>query len=255
MNLKFNNHSDSKNDKKQIWIYALILFTGAFIVLLLTAYSQVKFQNNISEYQSKLSTEEKAKINVVTDYNAAVKEIDRLTSEIENMRNKLIQSEQNLALEEEKSLELEAKYSNTIVCNDILLIAYEYYNKEDYINCAIKLKYDINTSLLTLKSKEIYDFLVSESYNKAAQMLYSEGYRSYKNKNYNEAIESLNRAIDFGQKNEYFMDDAYFYLAKSYYKVSKYNEAKKLINSFIVNYPNSTFIVPMKQLNSNMSGS
>ena len=252
MNLKFNNHSDSKNDKKQIWIYALILFAGAFIVLLLTAYSQVKFQNNISEYQSKLSTEEKAKINVVTDYNAAVKEIDRLTAEIENIRNKLIQSEQNLAIEEGKILDLEAKYNNTIVCNDLLLVAYEYYNKEDYINCAIKLKYDINTELLSIKSKEKYDFLVSMSYSKAAQMLYSQGYKSYKNKKYNEAIESLNRAIDFGQKNEYFMDDAYFYLAKSYYKELKYNEAKKLINSFIDNYPNSTFIVPMKELNAKM---
>ena len=252
MNLKFNNHSDSKNDKKQIWIYALILFTGAFIVLLLTAYSQVKFQNNISEYQSKLSTEEKANINVVTDYNAAVKEIDRLTAEVENIRNKLIQSEQNLALEEGKNLEVEAKYSNTIVSNDLLLAAYEYYTKEDYINCAIKLKYDINTALLSIKSKEIYEFLVSESYNKAAQMLYSEGYKSYKNKKYYEAIESLNRTIAFGQKNEYFIDDAYFYLAKSYYKVSKYKEAKELINSFIINYPNSTFIVPMKELNNKL---
>ncbi len=254
MNLKFNNHNDSKNDKKQIWIYALILFTGAFIVLLLTAYSQVKFQNNISEYQSKLSTEEKAKINVVTDYNAAVKEIDRLTAEIENIRNKLIQSEQNLALEEGKILELEAKYSNTIVCNDLLLAAYEYYNKEDYVNCAIKLKYDINTTLLSIKSKEIYDFLVSKSYNKAAQMLYSDGYKSYKNKKYNEAIESLNRAIDFGQKDEYFIDDAYFYLAKSYYKVSRYNEAKELVKSFISNYPNSTFVIPMKDLNNEITG-
>ncbi len=254
MNLKFINHSDSKNDKKQIWIYALILFTGAFIVLLLTAYSQVKFQNNISEYQSKLSTEEKAKINVVTDYNAALKEIDRLTAEIESIRNKLIQSEQNFKLEEGKTLNLETKYSNTIVCNDLLLGAYEYYNKEDYVKCALKLKYDINTELLTTKSKEIYEYLVSNSYNKAALMLYSDGYKSYKNKKFNEAIENLNRAIDFGQKNEYFMDDAYFYLAKSYYKVSKYNEAKLLINTFISNYPNSTFISPMKVLYNELLG-
>ncbi|QNU66991.1 tetratricopeptide repeat protein [Ruminiclostridium herbifermentans] len=249
MNLKFNNHSDSKNDKKQIWIYALVLFTGAFIVLLLTAYSQVKFQNNISEYQSKLSTEEKAKINVVTDYNAAVKEIDRLTAEIESIRNKLIQSEQNLALEEQKVLEAEVKYNNTIVCNDLLLAAYEFYNKGDYVNCAIKLKYDINTALLSIKSKEIYDFLVSKSFNKAAKMLYSDGYKSYKNRKYSDAIESFNRAIEFGQKDEYFMDDAYFYLANSYYKELKYNEAKKIINLFISNYPNSTFIGQIKKLN------
>ena len=97
MNFKFNNHKDNKNEKKQIWMYALILFAGAFIVLLLTAYSQVKFQNNISDYQNKLSTEEKAKINVVTDYNAAIKEINRLTAELESLRSKLVESEQKIS--------------------------------------------------------------------------------------------------------------------------------------------------------------
>ncbi|WP_110461101.1 tetratricopeptide repeat protein [Ruminiclostridium sufflavum] len=252
MNLKFTNHKDSKNEKKQIWIYALILFTGAFIVLLLTAYSQVKFQNNISEYQSKLSTEEKAKINVVTDYNAAVKEIDRLTDEVESLRNKLVESEQSLASEESKGLELNTKYTDTIVCNDLLLTAYEDYNKSDYINCAIKLKYDINTALLSTKSKELYDDLVSKSFKKVSQSLYTEGYRSYKNKKYDDAIQSLSRTIDFAQKDDYFVDDAYFYLAKSYYKTEKYNEAKTLISSFIDIYPDSTFVDLMKELYNKM---
>lgn len=248
MNIKIFNHNDSKNEKKQIWIYALILFTGAFIVLLLTAYSQIKFQNNISEYQNKLSTEEKAKINVVTDYNAAVKEIKRLTEEVESLRKKVVDSEQSLSSEESKSLDLQEKYNNTIVCNDLLFSAYQYYNSGDYINCAIKLKYDINTDLLSTKTKEVYDDLVLKSYNKASKLLYADGYKNYKDKKYDEAIESFNRTIDFGQKDEYFMDDAYFYLAKSYCKVSKFNEAKLLISTFINNYPNSTFMNSMQEL-------
>lgn len=248
MNLKFTNHKDSKNEKKQIWIYALILFTGAFIVLLLTAYSQVKFQNNISEYQNKLSSEEKAKINVVTDYNAAVKEIERLTSETESLRKKLLETESNLSNEENKRLETESKYSDTIVCNDALLTAYEYFNNEDYINCAIKLKYDINVELLSTKSKAIYDNMVLKSYKKASQLLYKEGYKYYKNKKYDEAIQSFTRTIDFAPKDEYFVDDAYFYLAKCYYKTSKYEDAKALIRTFLNDYPNSTFVDSMREL-------
>lgn len=252
MNLKFNNHKDSKNEKKQIWMYALILFAGAFIVLLLTAYSQVKFQNNISEYQNKLSSEEKAKINVVTDYNAAVKEIKRLTDEIESLRNKLVESEKKLDKEENRGIQLGSKYSDTILSNDSLLIAYEYYNKKDYVNCAVKLKYDINVDLLSTKSKEIYDNLVAKSYKKASQLLYAEGYKNYKGKKYNDATQGFSRAIDFAQKDEYFVDDAYFYLAKCYYKLSKYVDAKILINSFLNSYPDSTFVSPMKELYNKM---
>ena len=252
MNLKFTNHKDSKNEKKQIWMYAVILFAGAFIVLLLTAYSQVKFQNNISEYQNKLSSEEKAKINVVTDYNAAVKEIKRLTDEIDSLRNKLVESEKNLNTEENRALTIGSKYSDTIISNDSLLTAYEYYNKKDYVNCAVKLKDDINVELLSTKSKEIYDNLVSKSYKKASQILYAEGFKAYKSKKYIEATQNLSRVIDFAQKDEYFVDDAYFYLAKCYYKTSKYEDAKMLISSFINSYPDSTFVSSMEELYNKM---
>jgi len=252
MNLKFNNNKDNKNEKKQIWMYALILFAGAFIVLLLTAYSQVKFQNNISDYQNKLTSEEKAKINVVTDFNAAVKENKRLTAEIETLRSKLVESEQKIATEEMKGVELETSNNKKIVSMNLLLVAYEYYNKEDYISSAITLKYDINTELLSIKAKESYNDLVLKSFGKASQLLYGDGYRNYRSENYGEAILSFNRAIDFSQKNEYYIDDAYYYLAKCYYKTSKFDEAKTLILSFVDNYPKSTFVRDMKALYSRM---
>jgi len=253
MNLKFNNHKDNKNEKKQIWMYALILFAGAFIVLLLTAYSQVKFQNNISDYQNKLSSEEKAKINVVTDFNAAVKENKRLTTELESLRSKLVESEQKIATEETTGLELKDKYNNTILANNLLLVAYEYYNKKDYMGCALTLKYDINTEFMSTKAKESYNDLVLKSYEKASLSLYGDGYRNYKKGNYVEAIQSFNRAIDFSKKDEYYIDDANYYLAKCYYKTSKYDEAKMLIKSFIANYPKSTFVKDMKVLYNKMA--
>lgn len=248
MNLKFNNHKDNKNEKKQIWMYALILFTVAFIVLLLTAYSQVKFQNNISDYQNKLSSQEKAKINVVTDLNSAVKENKRLTTELESLRSKIVESEQKIATEEARGVDLESKYNNTTSSTDLLLAAHDYYNNEDYISCAITLKYDINIEYLSSKASKSYNDLISLSYGKASKLLYGNGYRSYKNKNYSDAIISFNRAIDFSQKDEYYIDDAYYYLAKSYYRTSNYEEAKKLIVSFINNYPKSTFVRNMKVL-------
>jgi len=251
MNFKLINHKD-KNEKKQIWMYALILFAGAFIVLLLTAYSQDKFQNNISEYQNKLSTEEKAKINVVSDFNAAVKENKQLKKEVDSLRNKIIDSEQEIATEEQKGTDLKLKLDNTIVSNNLLLSAYEYYNNKDYVSCAITLKYDINTTYLSAKSSEVYNNLVSKSYEKASKLLYIDGYRNYKNKNYDESIVSLKRCIDFSINNEYYIDDAYYYLARSYYETLKFDEAKTLISSFIDKYPNSEFVEDMKILYNKM---
>ncbi len=254
MNFKFTNHKESKNEKKQIWMYALILFTGAFIVLLLTAYSQVKFQNNISEYQNKLSSQEKAKINAVTDFNSAVKENKRLKSEIDALRNKLVQSEQQLATEEEKSSDLQTNYNNTTGAADLLIKAQADYIKEDYITCAVNLKFNINTTYLSSSALQLYNELASNSYSKASLLLYREGYGNYKNKNYSEAILNFSRAIEFSEKNEYYVDDAYYYMANSYYKTSNFNGVKKTLGEFFINCPRSSFTKDMKILSKKVAG-
>lgn len=248
MNLKFTNHKDTKNEKKQIWMYALILFTGAFIVLLLTAYSQVKFQNNISDYQNKLTSEEKAKINVVTDLNTAIKDIKKLKEEIDSLNLQLAESEQKIATEEAESADVDLKNKNTANAMDMLVTAQEYYSSGDYINCALTLKYDINKDYLSAKGLQSYNKLVSDSYEKASKILYGNGYRNYKSRNYTEAIVNLNRAIDYSQKSEYYVDDAYYYLAYSYYRLSNYTDAKRIILSFENAYPESNFLRDLQKL-------
>ncbi len=254
MNLKFTSNKESKNEKKQIWMYALILFTGAFIVLLLTAYSQVKFQNNISEYQNKLSSQEKAKINAVTDFNSAVKENKRLKEELDAIKSKLIEAEQQLADEGERSSDLEAKYSNASRATDLLLKAQSDYIKEDYISCAVTLKYSINTSYLSTNAMQQYNELSDKSFEKASLLLYRDGYKSYKKKDYTQAVISFRRAIDFSKKNEYYIDDAYYYMANAYYKTSDFEGVKKTVAEFSINCPESPFYKDMKALNKKVTG-
>lgn len=253
MNLKFINNKESKNEKKQIWMYALILFTGAFIVLLLTAYSQVKFQNNISEYQNKLSSQEKAKISAVTDFNSAVKENKRLKTEIDAIKNKLVESEQELAAEEEKRADLETKYANETEASDLLMKAQDDYIKGNYIGCAVKLKYNINTANLNTSALQLYNELTADSFSQASLILYRDGYRNYKKKNYSDAILNFTRAIDFSEKNEYYIDDAYYYMANSYYRTSNFDAARKTIGEFFIKCKNSSFYRDMKTLNSRVA--
>jgi outer membrane protein assembly factor BamD (BamD/ComL family) len=133
------------------------------------------------------------------------------------------------------------------------LTAFEYYSKKDYVNCAIILKYDINPQILSIKAAQSYKELVQNTYGKASKSLYLDGYRSYKKGNFNEAIINFNRSIDISNKNEYYIDDAYFYLANSYYKTSNFEEAKKIINSFISVNSDSSFVNDMEALLKKMS--
>ncbi len=254
MNLKFINNKETKNEKKQIWMYALILFTGAFIVLLLTAYSQVKFQNNISDYQNKLSYQEKAKINAVTDFNSAVKENKRLKSELDALRSKLVDSEAQLANEEAKITDIEAKYKNYSGAADLLVKAQADYINGDYVSCAITLKYDINTTYLKTATMKLYNELAEECYSKASLLLYREGHKEYKKKNYSTAILNLTRAIDFSNKNEYYVDDAYYYMANSFYKTTDFESAKRIIGEFLINCPKSSFTKDIKALQRKIEG-
>lgn len=254
MNLKFINNKETKNEKKQIWMYALILFTGAFIVLLLTAYSQVKFQNNISDYQNKLSYQEKAKINAVTDFNSAVKENKRLKSELDALRSKLVDSEAQLANEEAKVTDIEAKNKNYSGAADLLVKAQADYINGDYVSCAITLKYDINTTYLNASTMKLYKELAEECYSKASLLLYREGHREYKNKNYSTAILNLTRAIDFSNKNEYYVDDAYYYMAYSFYKTTDFESTKRIIGEFLINCPKSSFTKDIKALQRKIEG-
>ncbi|OPX41943.1 hypothetical protein CLHUN_41660 [Ruminiclostridium hungatei] len=254
MNLKFINNKETKNEKKQIWMYALILFTGAFIVLLLTAYSQVKFQNNISDYQNKLSYQEKAKINAVTDFNSAVKENKRLKSELDALRNKLVESEAQLASEEGKATDIETKYNNYTGAADLLVKAQAAFIKGDYVSCAVTLKYDINTTYLNAGTVKLYNELAEECYSKASLLLYREGYKEYKKKNYSTAILNLTRSIEFSKKNEYYIDDAYYYMANSFYKTTDFEGTKRIIGEFLINCPKSSFTKDMKALERKIDG-
>ncbi len=248
MNIHFHSNKENKNEKKQIWMYAVILFTGAFIILLLTAYSQVKFQNNISDYQNKLSSQEKAKLTAVTDLKSAIKENERLNKELESLRNKLVDSEQEIATQSSKTTDMESKYNSTVEASDALVLALGYYNEKDYVNSAVTLKYDVKIEYLSQKALITYNDLVGKCYGKASLQLYRDGYRSYKDKNFSAAIINLNRSIDFSNKNEYYIDDAYYYLANSYYKSGYYNDAKRIINVFLTECPKSDFTRNMRKL-------
>lgn len=67
--------------KKTIWIYAVILFTSAFIVLLISAYSQMKFKKNANEYSSSNEINNEIRRRIHFSLSSAVDENEKLAKE------------------------------------------------------------------------------------------------------------------------------------------------------------------------------
>ncbi len=230
----------SKKDKKTVWIYAVVLFTSAFIVLMITTYSQIKVNKNIDDVRNKLGNTEKEKSNFQMNLSSVILENKKLTEkiqildkEIEDARIKESTLKQEIRnIQNDNVLKFES-YQN-LMRADI-----KYYN-EDIKSCALILTREINKEFLEKDGLQVYQKLLDKSSKKASFEFYTEGYGYYKDKEYDKALDSLEKSLSL-ENNEYYSDDCYYFIAHSYFKKGNSNAAREAINTLISNYPDSTY--------------
>ncbi|RXE57820.1 tetratricopeptide repeat protein [Acetivibrio mesophilus] len=234
-------------ESKTLWVYAIILFACAAIVLLWTGYSQIKINNDLEEYQNRLNDKENENNMFQHNLSSAIAENDRLNEEINNLKNKLTAAlNENESLKKEIS-DLEDNRSNTINVYEEVIKADIEYIEGNIKECAIILL-EIDSKSIADKNLLIkYNDLVVKTYRDASELFYLEGYNNYKNKEYREAIENLNIALKLYDK-EYYADDCYYFIAYSEYNTGNYSKAKEALNTIIDNYPNSSYYKDVKDL-------
>lgn len=230
----------NNKDKKTVWIYAVVLFTSAFIVLLITAYSQIKVNKNIDEVRNKLGTTEKEKSNFQMNLSSALVEnkklnekIQELESEIENLKDNEAKLEQEIK---------DTKKKNTLKLENyqkLMNASLSYYNG-DIKGCSLILNKEIETEYLDSNEKQLYQKLLDLTTEKAALEFYNEGYEYYINKEYDKAIESLKNSLNL-LDNDYFSDDCYYFIGYSYFRKGDLAAAKDAMNTLISKYPDSTY--------------
>jgi TolA-binding protein len=233
--------SENVNDKKRIWLYAVILFMSAFIILLLTAYSQIKFKNNTSEYENQLSAQEVAKKSVITNLNQVIKENKKLKDEYKAVNEQLIKARSDNETNRNKVNELQKKYIDSIVIYETIVKAYDEYNKGNTVNCALLLNANMDFGKLNTDAYKIYKFLVDMTFKKAANILYIKGKNEYINKNYLNAVNKFKQSLSLSP-NDYFSDGCYYYIAYAEYRQGHKNEVKKALKQLTDNFPRSTYI-------------
>lgn len=238
---------NKRNGKKTLWIYAVVLFTSAFIVLIITAYSQIKFNKNYSYYKNQLSSSEKEKSKFSLSLNSAQEENKKLADKIVELEKNLEKSKKDF--EDYKSSESasDGKGSGAYVVYEILSQAENEFRNNNYVNCALLLINNFRKELLGENGLKIYGDLVSKTFTKAAKLLYSEGNTDYNNSRYDLAIDKFNKSLLLSG-NEYFSDDCLYYAAYSEYKLGNKSAAVSYLEQLLRDFPDSGYKSDATQL-------
>lgn len=231
---------DNKSEKKTVWIYAVVLFTSAFIVLLLTAYSQIKFNKNIDDYRNQISSEVKEKDSFKMNLNQALENNKKLSEEIKSSKEELNKlNSQILELKKQLSDAL-TKTNNISNIYELVLQAQNEYDKGNIIESAGILYGITDISKMSNSLQDRYKLLVDKTYRSAAYKLYLQGYNHYIKGNYTEAIYRLQQSYNLASS-EYYSDDCIFFIGYSELKLGDNSKAREQFEILLSTFPNSSF--------------
>jgi len=232
--------ADKRNIKAKIWVYAVVLFTSAFIVLLITAYSQIKQQRNIDDFKTQISHEQNENKKYQISYANAQEMISRLTSENESLNDEnkdfsatIDKLNSDIDIIEEESQEKIKQYEK-------LSEAQSEYLKGNIVTSAQMLK-NLSPEAFSGKSQELYVLLSEKAYSEAGRQMFDEGYKLYQQSKYSDAILKLVLSRDISP-NASYSDNCLYYLAYAQHRIGNTANALDLMKTLIGEYPTSSFI-------------
>jgi len=231
---------NNKNLKFTVWIYAVILFTSAFIVLLITAYSQIKYNKNIDNYKNQLSQEESAKYRVQSNLKSALEENSKLQSELNSLKESFTQAQNELNKLKEDMNDLNNEIEIINITYEKLLLAENEFSKGNIINCALILSDDFYTDYLQGYANERYNYLHTKTFVSASESLYFKGLDYFKKGDYTNAEENFKSSLKI-LKDQYFSDDGHYLLCYSLFYQNKKDEARNFLIEFFNLYPDSIY--------------
>lgn len=234
-------------NSKTLWVYAVVLFACAAIVLLWTGYSQIKINNYLQEYEEKLHDKENESSMFQYNLSSALAENEKLKKQINELKEKLEAVEKENELLKKEISDSENKKEKEKNLYENIMEAYIEYAKGNIKECALKLLEIDSKSIMDNNLLEKYNDLVEKTYKKASELFYFEGYENYKNKKYSEAVKSLNLSLKLYDE-DYYADDCYYFIAYSEYNIGNYDKAKEALNTIINNYPDSSYYKDAKDL-------
>jgi len=226
--------------KASVWVYAVVLFTSAFIILLFTAISQIRINKYLDDYRNKVDIKESEK-NLVEENFLSAQEMNKKLNEKIDELNK---NNETLANEIEDLKKVTEELKETIQKRDesikILMQALSAYKNGDMAESAALIK-KIDIAAIDEDQAQFYNQLAEEVYSEAGRKLFNEGYYLYKDREYEEAIKSFLLSYEYAPADE-FSDKCLYYLAYSEMRIDKIDEAVKHMKKIINDYPASRYV-------------
>ncbi|MDF1616674.1 tetratricopeptide repeat protein [Petrocella sp. FN5] len=141
-------------------------------------------------------------------------EIDTLSTNLEQNQNQLLQSEK-------------------------LLMALSLYEDNNAVEAA-RLLEEVDPSALSESALATYEKHAVKIFPEVALNAYNQGYRDYRNGRFEEAITNLKLAYSY-EKDDYYSDEALYYLARSYQRLNQNDLAISTYQKMLDTYPNANF--------------
>jgi len=231
---------DKEKKRASIWVYAVVLFTSAFIILLFTAVSQIRLNKYLDEYKNRVDIQETEK-NLVQENFLSAQEMNKILNEKIDELNKKIEkmASENENLKKDKT-HLETTVSEKDEAIKILMQALSAYNEGDVAGCAALIK-KIDRSAISGEQEPAFNELAQKVYSEAGRKLFNEGYYLFRDREYEEAVKKFLLSYEYAPVDE-FSDKCLYYLAYCEMRINKTEDAIKHMNMLIKGFPDSKYV-------------
>ena len=137
-----------------------------------------------------------------------------------------------LKAESEAAVKAAGEAADKLASQEELLKAYRLFTETDMAGALEQLE-QIDKETLTDDGKVIYDSLFAQVGEEAIKDLYKAGYDAYRAREYETAVENLQRCYDLNNENQ----DALYFLARSYHGAGDTEHAKQYYQKIVDEFP------------------
>jgi TolA-binding protein len=229
-----------KKGKKSnwFWVYAVLLFTSAFVILVVTAYSQIKYNKEKGSYQSTLENEIAQKDTYKINLSEALAENQAILDELETLKSeKQAVFEENAILKAENQ-KLRGDNARISKCYERYIAAEAFYAGGDWTNAATMLFEEFDVSVLTGEPAARAASIMATIGDATALRSYQDGYQAYIAGRYAEAAALFKLAYAI-HDDTYYSDDCLYLEAHCYMAMQDDATAAGLLKTLIDKFPNS----------------
>ena len=233
-----------KKKKSSVWLYAVILFFSAFIVLVFAGYSQIRLNKSLESYKSQVFNTESEREMYQQHFASAQEMNEELNKEIDDLKMQVDSLSQEIKALEESNADLESKLQTAEAHEVKLSNAMKLFLDGRAAECVDFIK-TIDTEHMKKDTLAMLDTLRQKASAQAGELLYDEGYELYSEKKYAEAISAFELSFKYAPEGE-FSDKCLYYLSYSELKAGDKEKAVDNMVLLTVKFPESKYISKAK---------